>query len=164
MKAHFLEASLRDVAVVQYGEDPAVEPGEVGIRMTIASPAGMEPDGQFLDFFKSTYREAFARLRHDISQRFPATRHIEVISGTNPRNRFITRLQADECDPGDDLTAVTARFGATDLETLDTLIDAGIAASRADAIRFAVARIRQRPAYARLRERATEIEEPRSQL
>jgi hypothetical protein len=163
-KEHFPEGAVRDVAVVQYGDDPAVEPGEVGIRMTIASPAGIEPDGEFLDFFKSTYREAFARLRGDIRQRFPDTTRIEIISGTDPRNRFVTLLKPDECDPAGDLTPVTARFGPADLETLDTLISVGIAASRAEAIRWVVAHVRERPAYARLRERAPEIEEIKSQL
>jgi hypothetical protein len=45
-----------------------------------------------------------------------------------------------------------------DLETLDALITAGIAANRADAVRWTLARIRERPAYAQLRERAREIE------
>jgi Arc/MetJ-type ribon-helix-helix transcriptional regulator len=45
-----------------------------------------------------------------------------------------------------------------DLETLDALITAGIASSRAEAVRWALARIRERPAYAQLRERAREIE------
>ncbi len=42
--------------------------------------------------------------------------------------------------------------------TLDALITAGIAANRAEAVRWALARIRERPAYAQLRERAREIE------
>jgi Arc/MetJ-type ribon-helix-helix transcriptional regulator len=59
---------------------------------------------------------------------------------------------------GGELTPVMARLGPTDLETLDALITAGIAASRAEAVRWALARIRERPAYAQLRERAREIE------
>ena len=51
-----------------------------------------------------------------------------------------------------------ARLGPVDLETLDALITAGIAANRADAVRWTLARIRERPAYAQLRERAQEIE------
>jgi hypothetical protein len=42
---------------------------------------------------------------------------------------------------------------------LDTLITAGMAASRAEAISWALARIRERPAYARLSERARERDE-----
>jgi hypothetical protein len=44
-------------------------------------------------------------------------------------------------------------------ETLDTLITAGIAGNRAEAVRWALARIRERPAYEKLRARAQEIEE-----
>lgn len=161
---HFPDGAVREVTVVQYGDDPAVGPGEVGVRMTIGSPAGLEQDGEFLDFFKATYREAFTRLRRDIRQQFPATKRIEVISGTDPRNSFVTLLQPGECGPADDLTPVTAGFDAAGLETLDTLIAAGFAASRAQAVRWAVDRIRERPAYALLRERAPEIEELKSQL
>ena len=57
------------------------------------------------------------------------------------------------------IVPVMARLGPADLETVDTLITAGIAANRADAVRWALARIRERPAYAKLRERAREIEE-----
>ena len=41
---------------------------------------------------------------------------------------------------------------------MDTLITAGIAANRADAVRWALARVRERPAYAQLRERISEID------
>jgi Arc/MetJ-type ribon-helix-helix transcriptional regulator len=57
-----------------------------------------------------------------------------------------------------------ARLGAEDLETLDTLITVGIASSRADAVRWALARIRERPAYDQLRARTREIEELKSQF
>ena len=67
-------------------------------------------------------------------------------------------------EPKSDLTPVMARLGPTDLETLDTLIAAGFAANRAQAIRWALARIRERPAYAELRERAKEIETLKSQF
>jgi Arc/MetJ-type ribon-helix-helix transcriptional regulator len=57
-----------------------------------------------------------------------------------------------------------ARLGPLDLETLDALITAGIATSRAEAVRWALARIRDRPAYAQLRQRAREIEELKAQF
>jgi Arc/MetJ-type ribon-helix-helix transcriptional regulator len=57
-----------------------------------------------------------------------------------------------------------ARLGPIDLETLDTLITAGIASNRADAVRWTLARIRERPAYERLRARAQEIEELKAQF
>jgi hypothetical protein len=42
---------------------------------------------------------------------------------------------------------------------LDTLISTGTVASRAEAIGWALARIRERPSYARLSERARELDE-----
>jgi Arc/MetJ-type ribon-helix-helix transcriptional regulator len=57
-----------------------------------------------------------------------------------------------------DLTPVMARLGPAELEIVDTLISAGIAPNRAEAIRWSLARISERPAYAQLRERTREIE------
>ena len=56
------------------------------------------------------------------------------------------------------LVPIMARLGPADLETVDTLITAGIASSRAEAVRWALARIRERPAYTKLRGHAREIE------
>ena len=44
------------------------------------------------------------------------------------------------------------RLGPADLATVDTLITAGIANSRAEVLRWAVGRIREHPAYAQLQE------------
>jgi len=52
-------------------------------------------------------------------------------------------------------------LGRSGLETLDTLIMAGIADTRAEAIGWALARIHERPAYERLRERVREIDQLR---
>ncbi len=57
-----------------------------------------------------------------------------------------------------------ARLGVDDLQTLDTLITAGIASSRAEAVRWALARIRERPAYEQLRAHTREIEELKAQF
>ena len=164
VRSHFPEGAVRGVAVVEYGDDPAVEPGQAGVQLTIESPGGLEADGQFLDFFKSTYREAFGRLRHDLGQDFPQVKRIEIISGTDPGNRFVTQLHAGESAPADEFTPVTARLAAADLETLDTLITVGVANNRSQAIRWLIGRMRERPAYASLRERAMEIEDLKSQL
>ena len=62
------------------------------------------------------------------------------------------------------LTPVMARLGQEDVSTLDTLITAGIASSRAEAVRWALARIRERPAYEQLRAHTREIENLKSQF
>ncbi len=57
-----------------------------------------------------------------------------------------------------------ARFGAADLFTLDTVIAADIANSRAEALRWAVRRVRDHPAYAQLQQRVHEIDELKAQF
>jgi len=65
---------------------------------------------------------------------------------------------------GSDLTAVMARLGPEDLETLDALITAGVAANRSDSVRWALARIRERPAFARLTEWVRGLDELKAQF
>jgi Arc/MetJ-type ribon-helix-helix transcriptional regulator len=50
------------------------------------------------------------------------------------------------------------RLRAPELEIIDTLINAGIAPNRAEAVRWTLARISERPAYAQLREHTSELE------
>ena len=158
----FPDGTLRSVQVLQYGEDPAIEPGEVGIRLTIEAKAEPEEDGEMLDAFMGTHRAVLKGLRRDIRQLSPETKRVEFVSGADGKNKFLMRLGEDE--PAGELTPVMARLGPADLETLDTLIAAGFAANRAQAVRWALARIRERPAYAQLRDRAREIEELKSQF
>ena len=54
------------------------------------------------------------------------------------------------------------RLAPADLEMLDALITTGTAASRAEAVGWILARIRERPGYARLTERARELDELRA--
>jgi hypothetical protein len=65
---------------------------------------------------------------------------------------------------GRNLTPVMARLDPKDLETLDALITAGIVSNRADGVRWALARIRERPAYAQLREHIGKINELKAQF
>jgi hypothetical protein len=160
VRGRFPEGVLDSVAVLQYGDDPAVEPGEVMIQVTVGSAA--EPEGP--KSFPRAYRDTLQQVQRDIQQRWPQTTRFRLISsqGEN-RGMFFLRQPGPEEPPGD-LTPVMARLGPADLETLDTLITAGFAANRAQAVRWALARIRERPAYAELRERAKEIENLKSQF
>jgi hypothetical protein len=167
VKGRFPADAGVSVAVLQYGDDPAVEPGQITVRLTIEPPAAAagdeHPDEHPMDAFHRAYRETIEQLRRDISERFPDVSRFEIRSGEKPDRRFMVRLHAPD-EPASDLTPVMARLGPDDLETLDTLITAGIAPNRAQAVRWALARIRERPAYAQLRDRAREIEALKSQF
>src|ERR1700683_2949742 len=68
-----LPGGVREVAVLEYGDDPMVEPGEVMVRVLTAEEPGErdEPPKQ----------EAMKQLRHEIAQRLPEVRRFEGEAG-----------------------------------------------------------------------------------
>ena len=161
VRGHFPEGTVDSVAVLQYGDDPAVEPGQAVVQVTVAAePEGGE--GQ-LETFHRANRDAIRDVHRDICQRWPQATRFKFVTSDGEGRKFMWRAPVPDEPPGD-LTPVMARLGPADLETLDTLITAGFAANRAQAVRWALARIRERPAYAELRERAKEIENLKSQF
>jgi hypothetical protein len=163
VRERFGEGALDSVAVLQYGDDPAVEPGQVIIEVTVESSAGPEGEEDALETFHRTHRDTIRQLQRDIPQRWPQANRFKLTTGQGQGRKFMLRFPGPD-EPASDLTPVMARLGQADLETLDTLIGAGIAANRAQAVRWALARIRERPAYAQLRARAREIEDLTSQF
>jgi hypothetical protein len=148
-----LPGGVREVAVLEHGDDPMVEPGEVMVRVLIAEQPG-ESD-------EPPKHEAMKRFRHEIAQRLPEVRRFEVKSDVidGKQRRFLSRIDSDKDRPADgEFTPVMVRMRAPELEIVDTLINVGIAPNRAEAVRWALARISERPAYAQLRERTLEIE------
>ena len=165
VRGHFPEGALDSVAVLQYGDDPSVEPGQIVIQVTVEAAAPAEGDEDPLDAFHQVNRDAIQQLQRDIPQRWPQANRFKLVTGQSEGHKrlMVLRMPAPDESKGD-LTPVMVRLGPADLETLDTLITAGFAANRAHAVRWALARIRERPAYAELRERAREIENLRSQF
>jgi hypothetical protein len=80
-----------------------------------------------------------------------------------PRLRT-ARQDTPPAEAAGELTSVMTRLGPDDLATVDTLITAGIANSRAEVLRWAVARIREHPAYAQIQDRVHEIDELKAQF
>jgi len=161
---------LEEVAVLQYGDDPEIEPGELLARIVLRAGETEEDRHEALRAFDDVHRDAIHELRRHLNQ-IPEIGLLEIIVGDKDGKgpvpvrkmrlgRMGSPLEAAEVQ----LTPVMARLGPDDLDTVDTLITAGIAGNRADAVRWALARIRERPAYAKLRERAREIEELKAQF
>jgi hypothetical protein len=167
--SRFPGVPIARVRLLQYGDDPVVEPGELAVRVFLTAADGEEDREQVLQDFGRSFHRELQSFREDLSQKLPDARRLEFSVGDDGRgphimlNRPARSLEARAL-AGGDLTPVMARLGPMDLETLDTLITAGIAGNRADAVRWALARIRERPAYERLRARALELEELKAQF
>ena len=165
VKGRFPAGVIDSVAVLQYGDDPSVEPGQMVVQVTVQSAAGAGGDEDPAAAFRQANQDAIQQLQRDIPQRWPQANRFKITTGeTEGRKRLMTLQMPAPGESKDDLTPVMVRLGPADLETLDTLITAGFAANRAQAVRWALARIRERPAYAELRERAKEIENLKSQF
>jgi hypothetical protein len=167
----FPGAPVQRTEVLAYGDDPVIEPGELLIRVTIEAPEGREGQEEALHDFEKQHGPAIREFRRDLSAHLPEAGRLEfrVSGGDDDGPQMVLRGRRggsleDRALAGGELTPVMARLGPADLETLDALITAGIAGSRAEAVRWALARIRDRPAYAQLRERAREIERLRTEF
>ena len=163
-------APIERAEVLQYGDDPEIEPGELLARIVLRVDEGGGDRKQVMRAFDNEYEDALHALRRELSE-VPEIGLVEVIVGGDategpvPIRKMRMRRPGGPLETAEvQLTPVMARLGQDDLETVDTLITAGIASNRADAVRWALARIRERPAYEKLRERAREIEELKAQF
>ena len=146
-----------------------IEPGELAVRVFVAAEGELEERERVVEDFGRAFRRELETLREDLSSKLPEARRLEFRFGPDKAGPGIMmnwagRALAARALAGGGLTPVMARLGPTDLETLDTLITAGIAGNRADAVRWALARIRERPAYEQLRAKSREIEELKEQF
>ena len=169
VRSLFPDDVISRVQVLEYGDDPAVEPGDVAVRVFLPrpdQPGGGEADEEIVGSFEKANRERLKRLNDELP-RVIAWVEFQADSpdGAEKRRRHVLKvgLGGRAAKPLDDaaeeLTPVMTRLGPADLATVDTLITAGIASSRAEVLRWALGRIRENPAYAQLQNRVREISE-----
>ena len=156
----FPDGGVHRVALLQYGDDPSVEPGDLLVQVFIEETGG----NRSLQAWHRDHETTIGELERELAEKLPSTGYLELFwSGVNGRKgQGRHRLGAPPDDPASsdrDLTPADLRLGPADLETLDALITTGTAASRAEAVGWVLARIRERPAYAMLSERARELDQ-----
>jgi hypothetical protein len=94
-------------------------------------------------------------------------RYIEVMQEDDSGQRVagnVQFLEDNRVAADGEFTHVMVRLRTAELDIVDTLIAAGIANNRAEAIRWALTRIPERPAYQRLREHTRDIERLKSEF
>jgi hypothetical protein len=163
----FPGAPIKRVEVLQYGDQPEIEPGHLLARVIIDTPDDEPERRQAFDAFHDEHREALHELRSELDK-LPTRVTLQFTTDAEPgKGKPVIQLGQGPAGPGGGgpgLTPVMARLGHEDLETLDMLITVGIASSRAEAVRWALARIRERPAFEQLRAHTREIETLKSQF
>jgi hypothetical protein len=170
LRSVFPEGAIARVQLLEYGDDPEVEPGETAMRVFFDWPGrseGKTADPKTVHTFVTANGAALDMLRDELPRSIgwaeflpegPArtdSPHRLAYRITDRRPRAATRDEVPE-----NLTPVMTRLGPADLAAVDALITAGIANSRAEAIRWAVGRIREHPAYAQVQEPVQGINEP----
>ena len=159
------DETVQKVEVLQYGDEPVIEPGQVILRV-ILNPAGEDPH-ETIEAFEKAHQDTITELRARIAQNMPFIGRLQFTVPLQEGTRPVITMPTgppDRTATGRNLTPVMARLDPKDLETLDALITAGIVSNRADGVRWALARIRERPAYTQLREHIGKIDELKAQF
>lgn len=173
-RERFPGGAVRQTVLLQYGDDPEIEPGDLWVRVLLAAD-GPEDYERSVQEFEHAHREAIEQFPGYLAEKLREIRLVEFTpektvnrDGHGPRFHLLIgqRLADARAWELGEKTQVDMHttLGRSGLETLDTLIMAGIADTRADAIRWALARIRERPAYERLREHVREIDQLRKEF
>jgi hypothetical protein len=157
VRSAFPGAAIARVQVLQYGDDPEVEPGQAAIRVFFDWPGrseGKKADPKTVHAFVVANSAALGVLGEELVPRVirwaefrpESPAGAAIPHGLSYRITDRERSAAEHGEAQEDLTPVMVRLGSGDLATLDGLITAGIVNSRAEGLRWALSRIREHPA------------------
>jgi hypothetical protein len=155
VREHFPDGGVQQVVLLQHGDDPSVEPGGLLARVFIEEAA----EAPSHRAWHRDHETMIGELQHEVEEQLPGASHLEFWFGENGRQGKVRHRLGSPAGSKRDFAPADIRLGPADLEMLDALITTGTAASRAEAVSWILARIRERPAYARLTERARELDE-----
>jgi len=165
----FPDGAIARVQVLQYGDDPEVGPGQAAVRVFFGWPGrseGGHADPRTVHRFVTANAAALGVLRDGLPGviawvEFCPDGAAWAVGPHRLAYRITDRggpaAAGDEAP--DERTPVMVRLGTVDLATVDTLIIAGVANSRAEGLRWALSRLREHPAYAQLQQQARENDE-----
>ncbi len=163
VRARFPGTAVRQAVLLQYGDDPEIEPGDLWVRVLLDEPDGPDDDwGPPMTAFEQANETAIEQFRGYLAAKLREIMAVEYVfsnnpvtwDGEGPRGGMPVAQRLSDISEWEhgEATFVLVALGPAGLETVDTLIMAGIAATRAEAIRWAVDRVREQPTYRRLGE------------
>ena len=152
VRSAFPDGAIARVQVLQYGDDPEVEPGQTAMRVFFDWPGrsdGKKADPKTLHTFLLANSAALDVLRNELPSviLWVEFRPEPPAGAASPHGLSyrITDRRRPAAVP-DDFVPVMTRLGPADLATLDSLITAGIVNSRAEGVRWAIGSLREHPA------------------
>ena len=158
-RSAFPDGTFTQVDVLAYGDDPDVEPGETAIRAFVdragRTAETFQDDEEVMRAFEEAHSQAITWLHRE--GQLPSIAWIQLIPDTPDRRArgavlwgfpsMFFGMRSDVTDGAPGFASVHTRLGPADLATVDAVIAAGIASSRAEVVRWAIGRIREDPAY-----------------
>jgi hypothetical protein len=174
VRARFPGDVIKQAVLLHYGDDPEIEPGELWVRVLLRADRPEDYE-QIIRAFMREHggQAAMEEFPRYLADKLREIRLVEFTFSNNPatsesdgpsnRMEFGQRLADRQAWERGEATHVPAHLGPAGLETVDTLIMAGIADDRADAIRLVLPRFREQPEYEQLRERVREIDRLRAE-
>ena len=164
---------IKQAVLLHYGDDPEIEPGELFVRVFLRADRPEDYE-QIMLAFERDHQAAIEEFLLELVAKLREIRLVEFLFPDDPvtgesdgpcnRMEFGQRLVDLQAWELGEATHVPAHLGPAGLETVDTLIRAGIADDRADAIRLVLPRFRERPEYEQFRERVREIDRLRAEF
>jgi hypothetical protein len=160
LRARFPADAIKQAVLLHYGDDPEIEPGQLWVRVLLPGDQPEEYE-HILSAFWLDHQATIEEIPRYLAETLREIRLVEFTFSDNPvtsashsyRRHLLVGDQLAEARARERGEArVDARLGSANLEAVDTLIMAGIADDRADAIGWALARFRQQPEYEQLRE------------
>jgi hypothetical protein len=174
-RARFPGTAVRQAVLLRYGDDPGIEPGDLWVRVLLDEPD--VPDDEWepvLTAFEQANETAIGQFRGYLAEKLREIMAVEYVfcnnavtyDGDGPRGGMPVAQRLSDIQEWEHgaATFVLVALGPAGLETVDTLIMAGIAATRAEAIRWVLDRVRERPAYQRLRELRSEADKLKNEF
>jgi hypothetical protein len=77
LRERFLTGAVQRAVLLQHGDDPAIEPGQLLVRVFVPPPDRPDDYEQALAAWHDAHRTGMDRLRRELSLRLPAARLLE---------------------------------------------------------------------------------------
>jgi hypothetical protein len=149
VRSAFPNGAIARVQVLQYGDDPEVEPGQTAMRVFFDWPGrsdGKKADPKTVHAFVVASSAALDVLRDELPSviRWVEFRPEPPAGAASPHGlAYRITDRGRRAAALDGFVPVMTRLGPADLATLDGLVTAGIVNSRAEGVRWAIGRLRE---------------------